>query len=175
MKSSDRDSGIEFLGTIPWGTHFCMFYHTEKDLLDILVPYFKAGLENNEYCMWITSEPLNEIDAEKAMRATMPDFKDYFEKRQIEIVPYTEWYIQDGVFDLDRILNSWIEKLGSALEKGFDGLRVTGNTAWLEKKVWSKFKDYEKAINVIINEYKMLSICSYALEKCEPQSINKRY
>ncbi len=111
MKSSERDSGIEILGTTPWGTHFCMFYQTKKDLLDILVPYFKAGLENNEYCMWITSEPLNEKDAEKAMNAAMSDFKDYFKKRQIEIVPYSEWYLQDGVLDLDRVLNSWIEKL----------------------------------------------------------------
>ncbi len=171
MKSTERQSGIDFLGTTPWGAHFCMFYQTEKDLLDILVPYFKAGLENNEYCMWITSEQLNEKDAEKAMSVVMPDFKDYFKKRQIEIVPYSEWYLQDGVLDLERVLNSWIEKLEYALEKGFDGLRVTGNTAWLEKKDWSKFKDYEEAINTLINEYKMLAICSYALEKCEPLEV----
>jgi hypothetical protein len=59
MKSSVRQSGIDILGPAPWGTHFCMFYQTKGDLLDILIPYFKAGLENNEYCMWITSEPLN--------------------------------------------------------------------------------------------------------------------
>jgi len=171
MKSSERQSGIDFLGITPWGTHFCMFYQTEKDLLDILVPYFKAGLENNEYCMWITSEPLNAEDAEKAMSAAMPDFKVYFEKRQIEIVHYSEWYLQDGVFDLDRVLNGWIEKLEYTLEKGFEGLRVTGNAAWLEKKNWSKFKDYEEAINNIINEYNILAICSYALEKCEPLEV----
>jgi hypothetical protein len=54
-----RNSGIALIGEVPWGTHFCQFYQTRKDLIDILVPYFKAGLENNEFCMWVTSEPLN--------------------------------------------------------------------------------------------------------------------
>lgn len=24
-----------------WGTHFCQFYDTKQDLIDILIPYFK--------------------------------------------------------------------------------------------------------------------------------------
>lgn len=30
----------------------------KADLINTLVPYFKADLENNEFCMWVTSEPL---------------------------------------------------------------------------------------------------------------------
>ncbi|MEN4018226.1 MAG: MEDS domain-containing protein [Methanobacterium sp.] len=47
------------------GTHFCQFYQTKEDLIDVLIPYFKAGLENNEFCMWITSEPLFKKEAKK--------------------------------------------------------------------------------------------------------------
>ena len=68
MVEKNRKSGITILGDVPWGTHFCQFYKTKKDLLDILVPYFTAGLENNEFCMWVTSEPLNIKEAEKALR-----------------------------------------------------------------------------------------------------------
>jgi hypothetical protein len=46
---------------------FCQFYQNQKDLTDILVPYFKAGLENNEFCMWITAQPLDVPEAKKAM------------------------------------------------------------------------------------------------------------
>ena len=52
-----RDMGIGLLGEMPWGTHLCLFYETKEDLTDILVPYFKAGLQNNEFCMWITCDP----------------------------------------------------------------------------------------------------------------------
>lgn len=40
-----RDIGIDIIGKAPWGTHFCQFYQTREDLIDTLVPYFKAGLE----------------------------------------------------------------------------------------------------------------------------------
>ncbi|MGZ5556010.1 MAG: MEDS domain-containing protein, partial [Candidatus Aminicenantales bacterium] len=58
MSTELRKSGIGIIGDVSWGTHFCQFYRTAQDLLDILVPYFVAGLQNNEFCMWITSDPL---------------------------------------------------------------------------------------------------------------------
>ena len=62
-----RHTGIHIIGDVPWGTHFCQFYQDKQDLIDILVPYFKAGLENNEFCMWITSEPLRAQEAQAAL------------------------------------------------------------------------------------------------------------
>ncbi len=53
-----RHTGIEVIGDVPWGTHFCQFYETSQDLIETLVPYFKEGLAANEFCMWVTSEPL---------------------------------------------------------------------------------------------------------------------
>lgn len=51
------------MGAMPWGTHFCHFYETKDDLLDTLVPYFKAGLDDGEFCVWVVSEPLTEAEA----------------------------------------------------------------------------------------------------------------
>lgn len=75
-----RKSGITFIGNISWGTHLCQFYKTKEDLLDILVPYFKAGLENNEFCMWVTSEPLHVEDAKTALGKVVKDLDHYFKK-----------------------------------------------------------------------------------------------
>lgn len=35
-----RKFGIDIVGDVAWGTHFCQFYQTKQDLIDILVPYF---------------------------------------------------------------------------------------------------------------------------------------
>ena len=48
MASELRRTGISVVGDVPWGTHVCHFYETKQDLLDTLVPYFKAGLESKE-------------------------------------------------------------------------------------------------------------------------------
>ncbi len=166
MEEKKRKTGIDIIGDVPWGTHFCQFYQTKEDLIDLLVPYFKAGLENNEFCMWVTSEPLGEKEAREAMQKAVSDLDQYLKKGQIEIVPYTEWYLKDGVFNLQRVLNAWIDKLNQALAKGYDGLRLTGNTAWLEKREWENFTQYEEELNNAIGKYQMIAICTYSLDKC---------
>ncbi len=65
-----RRSGISVVGDRPWGTHFCNFYESRKDLLGMLVSYFKAGLEDNEFCVWVLSEPLSEKDAWEGLRGS---------------------------------------------------------------------------------------------------------
>ncbi|MGP8079447.1 MAG: MEDS domain-containing protein [Dehalococcoidales bacterium] len=171
MQEETRKSGLEVIGNIPWGTHFCQFYQTKKDLIDTLVPYFQAGLENNEFCMWVTADNLTVEESQKAMAKAVKDFSTYVKKGQIKIIPYTEWYLQDGSFNSEKVLNGWVEKLNQALKKGYAGLRLTGNTFWLEKKDWRDFTDYEEAVNNVIGNYKMIALCTYSLAKCSATEI----
>ena len=171
MKDDLRKTGVNGISNVPWGTHFCMFYESKEDLINILVPYFKAGLENNEFCMWVTSEPLNTEEAEKALRLTLPNIDVYLEKGQLEIIPYNEWYIIEGEFDSDIVLNGWVNKLNKALDNGFDGLRLTGNTSWLEKDNWNNFVDYEEEVDSILINYPMIAMCTYSIDKCNASEI----
>ncbi len=166
MSQELRKTGLEIVGDVPWGTHFCQFYQTDQDLLDILVPYFTEGLKNNEFCMWITSEPLGAEAARRAMAAALPDFENYLRRGQIEIVPYTDWYLKGGTFDPERVLNDWVRKLDEALAAGYEGLRLTGNTFWLEQKDWRAFTDYEAAVDGVIGRYRMLAVCTYSIDRC---------
>ena len=79
------DSGIEAVGAVSWGTHFCQFYETPKDLVDTLVPFFRAGLANEERCMWVTAQPLRAGDAADALRNAVPDLDRRLARGQIEI------------------------------------------------------------------------------------------
>ncbi|MHB8894024.1 MAG: MEDS domain-containing protein [Candidatus Geothermincolia bacterium] len=171
MTVSLRDSGIDIIGDVPWGTHFCHFYDTREDILDILVPYFKAGLAANEFCMWVTCDPLTVQDAREALSREVPGLDSCFEQGRMEIVPYDQWYVIDGVFDMDRVFGGWIAKLEKALANGLDGMRATGNTAWLEKDDWQDFTEYEEELERIIGGYRMMAICTYSLQKCSASEV----
>jgi PAS domain S-box-containing protein len=171
MKKGLRKSGIDIVGEVPWGAHFCQFYQTKQDLIDILVPYFKAGLENNEFCMWVTSQPLEVEEAKKALGRAVPEIDIYLEKGQIEIIPYDRWYVIDGIFDSQRVLNGWIEKLDKALAKGYDGLRLSGNLFWVEREGWNEFVEYEEQVDNTIGNYRMMALCTYSLDKCTATDI----
>jgi len=84
-ESDLRKTGIAVVGDMPWGTHFCHFYETKEDLLSTLVPYFKTGLENNEFCLWVISDSLTGVEATAALRQAVPELERYLAKRSIEI------------------------------------------------------------------------------------------
>ena len=109
-----RSSGIVSVGDVPWGTHFCHFYETREDLLDILIPYFKAGLENNELCMWIVCDPVAEADGHRALRNAVPEFDRRLAAGDIEIVLHSQWCFREGIFDGQRVIAGWKEKLARA-------------------------------------------------------------
>lgn len=165
--SQKRDSGITMVGDLNWGSHFCQFYKTQEDLLSVLVPYFRAGLENNELCVWVTSDFLTREDVLAALRERIPGFQQYLDNRQIEVFPYTDWYLKGGNFDLQRTLNMWMEKHDEALERKFDGMRVSGNPYWLDSKQdWDDFAAYEAEINNVIGGTRLLVLCTYSLLQC---------
>jgi hypothetical protein len=68
MATEMRKTGIDAVGEMPWGSHFCLFYETKQDLLETLVSYCKAGLESGEFCLWVAAEPLTVEQAIAALR-----------------------------------------------------------------------------------------------------------
>jgi signal transduction histidine kinase len=166
-----RNSGIDVIGELPWGSHFCNFFDSKDDLLEILVPYFRVGLMNNEFCLWITSDPVTVELAYEALRKEVPDFDKYEKKEQISILSHTEWYLTDKTFVPDIVINGWYQKLSNSLNNGFDGMRVSGNEAWLERDVWKNFIEYERTLNDSLKGHRMIVLCTYPLDKCDAQAV----
>ena len=73
--------------------------------------------------------------------------------------------------DSESVLNGWVEKLNQALNNGYDGLRLTENTFWLEKKDWSDFANYEEKLDSIIGNYRIMALCTYSLDRCNATEI----
>ena len=158
-----RKTGLDVLGDRPWGSHFCLFFDTKSDLLEILVPYFKAGLAQNEFCFWVLADPLNEDDARYALKQAMPASDRHLVDRHMEFMPAENCYLSDGVFNLDRVKNEWGARLNGALSAGYEGIRVTGSTGWLETREWPGFWKYEANLNESIVDQRMTVLCTYPL------------
>jgi C4-dicarboxylate-specific signal transduction histidine kinase len=166
MTTALRNTGIEPVGEMPWGTHFCHFYETRDDLLETLLPFFKAGLEAGEFCAWVVSEPLTEEGVWQALDRAVPRLDRYVSDRSIEVLQARDVYLAGGEIDLHRIIGNWGAKLERALSRGYEGIRVSGNTAWLEQKQWREFMEYETELNRGIGDQPMLVLCTYPLTTC---------
>jgi signal transduction histidine kinase/ActR/RegA family two-component response regulator len=168
-EAGDVSSGLPTVGSVPWGTHLCHFYRSREDLSDALVPYFRAGLENGERCIWVTSEPLDAQLARNALLEVVPDLAVYEARGQIEIFDSAEWYPAGERQDV--VLRKWLEDEQSALADGFAGLRLTGNTFWLERKDWEAFADYEATVHQAFRGRKIIALCSYSLDRCSVDDV----
>ena len=165
MRKSLRKSGIDIIGDVPWGTHICQFYQTKEDLTDILVPYFKEGLENNEFCLWVTSQPLEIEDAKEALREVVPGLNVFLEKGQLEIISYNDWFLTEGVFDPEKVSNGCAEKLNYASHNGYEGVRLSGNNSWLDKENWDSFIKFKEQMDNVIGNCRMIVLCTYSLDR----------
>jgi C4-dicarboxylate-specific signal transduction histidine kinase len=166
MTTEMRKTGIDVVGEVPWGTHFCLFYETKDDILDTIVSYCSTGLASQEYCLWVVSEPITVDEAKHALHQAVPELDRYLADHSIEIVSARDWYLQGGTFDLGRVIDGWHERLARALASGYAGVRVTGDTAWLEKKDWKDFCEYEEALNESVANQRLAVLCTYPLAAC---------
>jgi signal transduction histidine kinase len=164
-------SGVPGVGEVPWGSHFCHFFSTREDLVDTLVPYFKSGLDNNEACLWVTSEPLAAADARAALGAVVPDLEERERRGQLQIIDHHDWYLRANKTDARSVLAGWVERQEASLRQGFRGLRLTGNTHWLRRDDWAAFVDYESLVNQAFRNYRIVALCSYCFERCTSQDV----
>ncbi|HTE09327.1 MAG TPA: MEDS domain-containing protein, partial [Chitinophagaceae bacterium] len=162
-----RLSGIDVLGKIPWGLHFCNFYETKQDLLEMLIPYFKAGLQSKEFCLWVIPDPsiITAGEASAALKKVVPDLEQHISDGDIEILSGPGWYLRENAFNMDSVINAWHAKLKHALTLGYSGMRVSGDTLWLTEKNWKEFYAYEKKISHFITGKPMIVLCTYPLVK----------
>ncbi len=156
------------MGQASWGTHFCYFYETKQDLLDIVIPYFKIGLENNEFCLWIVSDSefVTMQEATSALQKGLPDLDPYLAQQSIEVVAHDDWFLREGAFDLHDVVNRFKEKLDEALVRGHVGMRLNGSPAWLCKKNGGGLREFEQELDKLFHNLRIVAACSYPIAIC---------
>jgi signal transduction histidine kinase len=173
MATEMRESGIDVIGDMAtWGTHFCLFYETKEDRRDAMTSFCKAGLENDEFCLWVVAaEPLTIEEATAALKQAVPNFDSYVADSRIEIVSANDFFLQGGKFDRKRVKDALFAKLASVSRKGFTGVRLTGDTSWVTKNDWIPFCELEEGINEVIGNLPLAVLCAYSLASCGPYEI----
>jgi signal transduction histidine kinase len=169
-----RDLGIPAIGKAPWGAHFCQFYGSDQDLLDIIVPYYRAGLENNEKCNWVTCR-LEADEVAEALSREVDDLERRVAVGQMTFVPYRVWY-GDPTGDVQRWLTPVAPYIGEAMAHGYVGMRGGGDVSWLEdcgRDTLNTFMHYEQMFNEMASGLRIVGLCAYPLEMCDASRMIK--
>ncbi len=144
------------LADIGDGSHFCAFYESKDDLIDLVLPFFMGGASRNELCVWMTPDSVNAQDAALHARLALIE-------SGIELYPGREFYVKESRFESGRVMRFWNEKLQQALDAGRSGMRTSGDSFWLHAGVWKAFLDYEADLTKAIADKPMAVLCTYPL------------
>jgi DcmR-like sensory protein len=148
------------------GDHVCHFFHTPEDLSEVLIPYFKAGLERGESCLWIAANPYGVQRAESDMRMALADFDRRAAAGQISIVDQGEWDAKHGLLSVPETVQSWLSWKDEALASGYTGIRSGGDLSSLHEGNLDAFLSYERAADNAFKNQPIVALCCYCLSKC---------
>src|SRR4029078_12744350 len=98
---------------------------------ETLAPFFKAGLDKHEYCLWVVSPSLTPEQAAAPLRNRIPDIDRHLREGALEIVLSHEWYLEDGAFDGARVIQCWQARLEAALARGYAGMGINSTEEWV--------------------------------------------
>jgi len=153
------------INAIPLDKHTCLFYNSKDELVEFLAPYFKTGLENNEFCVWVVPETFEAGDAKIALSKAVKNLDYYIEKGKMRIGTCGEYYLASGVFTAFKMLEYWAKMEKEVLDQGFDGMRVAGDGGWGLGEQWINLSYYEEEISNSIDKLRITAICTYPVDK----------
>ena len=155
--------GLPGIREIPYGVHMCHFYRSRDELAAALVPYFTAGLRNNERCIWITAEPLDAAAARAELGKAGLDVAAAIESGGLVIRDHSDWYSGSAELRGNDVIGLWLAEEQHALEQGYAGVRITGNVTFLTPETWHVFMEYEATLNAALRGRRIVTLCSYHL------------
>lgn len=145
--------------------HMCMFYGSNKDLLELVVPYFREGFDRNKLCVWAVPESLGLKEAQQALSGSIEGLKEHMDKGQLRLVEAKSVYLKSGKFDRSDTLESFGKLLDEALSLGFNGMRISGDASFLSQEEKDELLLYENEADTFIQGSRVEALCTYPLNK----------
>lgn len=160
--------GLPGIHAVPYGIHMCHFYNSRQELIDGFMPYFRAGIRNNERCIWIASQPLpaKDIWAEVAKSDLL---KQGVASGQLRVLDEIDWYGRPGSLKtVEELMDGLLTEYERAIADGFQGLRANGNASFVRQQDWDLFMEYELKLHQQLQNRRVVSCCSYYRQHCKP-------
>jgi hypothetical protein len=139
--------------------HICAFFDSRDEEYDILLPYFREGVDRGE-------EVLNVLDAARiddhVGRLKGADMHP--ELGHVAVAPSETTYLVDGRFDMDR-MSKFVEDTVAKAKANGRRVRTAGWMSWLQDGApgCDRAVEYEARMNLLVPKYDCTFMCVYDL------------
>lgn len=144
-------------------THLIFFYKKKEKWLKVVSDFILSSIENNEKCIYISGEYMDEEIKEELQKET-DSLNELIDKEQLLFLEKGQFYGNE--FNEKQIMNNFVKEAKKAVKNGYKGLSVTGDINWILEQMNSKEKiiNYERNIDKgQFENYPVKTLCRYNL------------
>lgn len=146
--------------------HVCAFFNSDEEEYRVLLPFIQDGFRNGDKAVHIVN-PESRLRHLERLGEAQIDVDTASQTGQLEIRSNTETYLNDGVFDQDRMLRAF-EEMASGNAKGkFPLSRIVCRMDWAgaSQEHVRNLVEFEARVNRVWQQHDDAVICSYHLSK----------
>lgn len=159
------------LAQLHHGDHACPVYETEAEQIAVAVAFLRAGLTQNERCIFVAQPPLLD-PLRRALAAARVDVSAEIARGALQVLHDGEAYLLTGTFDPAAMLDYLARAETDAKAAGFTGLRYIGEMSWsLANVADNRLLQYEAQLNRFISNRRMVILCQYNRNRFSPSII----
>jgi hypothetical protein len=161
---------MQSLSRLKPGKHLCYLYDRDEDHRSFITAYLRLGLERNEKVLYVAdARPTDAVF--DYLRNDGLQIEPYIARGQLTVLSSHEVYMNDGIFDPDKMIALAEASTDQALAEGYSALRATGEMSWALKGVSGSERliEYESKLNEHFPESECLAVCQYDRRLFEPQ------
>jgi hypothetical protein len=156
----------EIAGRLRHGSHDCHLYGGVSELLELVLPHFKKGIERGEACVWVLPEGFTPDSAARALSSAVPDLARVVSRGQLELIGREECFTADGAMrPAEDLIDGWLARESDALIRGFTGLRAAADFYWVAPEDYPELLRYERLCRESVAGRRITSVCSFPLDR----------
>ena len=117
------DSNFILFSSVQQSHQISAIYGDIEELTELLIIYFKQGIETGEYCLWISPDELFAEETKNELKKSGVDIEQFINSSQLEILPAES--LHKNIITLESRITELVEKgYEKALSKDFTGFRT---------------------------------------------------
>jgi len=147
--------------------HICAFFDSEQQEYGCLVPYFAEGLARGEQVITIRDSEHCAAHTAKLRDSGAIPVDDAIRANRLRVVASEETYLQDGIFEVERMYRMIEKALVEAPAEGFTRVRTCGEMSWALRGLpgTDDLMEYESRVNELTKQHDCTLMCTYDINR----------
>lgn len=146
--------------------HVCAFFNSDEEKYRSILPFIKDGIEQGDKALHMLDPDRLQIHVDSLSGAGI-DVDQAVASKQLEVVPWSETYLLDGRFEIERMIRMVEEVVERDKAEDFPRTRVFAAMEWalIDRPGVQDVIEYEARVNELFTRHDFVAVCAYDLRK----------